>query len=81
MERCRSINLVCIALLSLYFYQVAVGEKMRYGMSCDNGVCYRVDDEGPCVEDNNKPKLFRWEPIRVRMTPLSELNLRTIEKR
>ena len=43
----------------------ANGKGTIFGKACDNGVCQREEDTGPCIDDG-RPKLFRWEPIRVR---------------
>lgn len=40
-----------------------VGSKVN--MSCENGVCARKEDQGPCLVDDDEPRLFRWEPIKV----------------
>ena len=40
-----------------------VGSKVN--MSCENGVCSREADQGPCVIEDDQQRLFRWEPIKV----------------
>ena len=40
-----------------------VGSKVN--MSCENGVCSREADQGPCVMEDDQQRLFRWDPIKV----------------
>lgn len=35
-------------------------------MSCENGVCSRKDDQGPCVVTDDEQRLFRWDPVKVK---------------
>ena len=37
----------------------------RLDKSCENGVCFREEDQGPCTPDDDEPRLYRWEPIKV----------------
>lgn len=53
--------LVCIAP---FLVGLGAGDKTIYSKHCGNGVCEREEDKGPCMDDR-RPKLFRWEPIRV----------------
>lgn len=39
--------------------------QKRLDKSCENGVCYREQDQGPCKPNNDEPRLFRWDPMRV----------------
>lgn len=39
--------------------------QKRLDKSCENGVCYREEDQGPCIPNNDEPRLYRWEPIEV----------------
>lgn len=32
--------------------------------SCENGVCFREEDQGPCTPNDDEPRLYRWEPIK-----------------
>lgn len=41
--------------------------QKRLDKSCENGVCYREQDQGPCKPNNDEPRLFRWDPVRVCM--------------
>lgn len=34
-------------------------------MSCENGVCSRKEDQGPCVVNDDDQRLFRWDPVKV----------------
>ncbi|CAH3023349.1 unnamed protein product [Porites evermanni] len=38
--------------------------QKRLDKSCENGVCYREQDQGPCKPNNDEPRLFRWDPVR-----------------
>ena len=52
----------------LLTFLVAISCKYEGGkvnMSCDNGVCARKADQGPCVMEDDQQRLFRWEPIKV----------------
>lgn len=35
-------------------------------MSCENGVCSRKEDQGPCVVTDDEQRLFRWDPVKVK---------------
>jgi len=60
------LGLGIILVLHLVSSQDSESEDWRYGMNCENGVCYRDSDDGPCMDEfRGKPQLFRWEPIRV----------------
>lgn len=64
-----------IVFLVVFFTGIAMatnGGETIFGMACDNGVCQREEDKGPCIDDK-RPKLFRWEPIRVRPYSLFSL--------
>ena len=39
----------------------------RLDKSCENGVCYREEDQGPCTPSDDEPRLYRWEPIKVHL--------------
>lgn len=39
--------------------------QKRLDKSCENGVCYREQDQGPCKPNNDEERLFRWDPMRV----------------
>lgn len=39
--------------------------QKRLDKSCENGVCYREQDQGPCKPDNDEPRLFRWDAVQV----------------
>lgn len=53
-------------VLHLVSSQDSESEDWRYGMNCENGVCHREPDDGPCLDEyHERPQLFRWEPIRV----------------
>ncbi|KAM7450271.1 prolyl 4-hydroxylase [Porites harrisoni] len=38
--------------------------QKRLEKSCENGVCYREQDQGPCKPNSDEPRLFRWDPVR-----------------
>ena len=40
-------------------------------MSCENGVCSRKLDQGPCVMEDDQQRLFRWEPHKVTLSPFN----------
>ena len=48
-----------LGLVSCYY----VGGKVN--MSCENGVCSRKADQGPCTVEDDDERLYRWEPIKV----------------
>ena len=41
--------------------------QKRLDKSCDNGVCFREEDQGPCTPNDDESRLYRWEPIKVHM--------------
>lgn len=56
------------AIFTITFEQPARGSaQKRLDKSCENGVCYREEDRGPCTPNNDEPRLYRWEPIKVHM--------------
>ena len=44
---------------------VRCNSQKRLDTSCENGVCSREENQGPCYPDNDEPRLFRWDPIKV----------------
>ena len=53
-----------LVLLALFgFVSCYVGSPVN--MSCENGVCSRKDDQGPCVVTDDEQRLFRWDPVGV----------------
>ena len=52
-------------------------EGSKVNMSCENGVCSRKLDQGPCVMEDDQQRLFRWEPLKVILSPFPSPN-RTI---
>lgn len=52
--------------------------QKRLDKSCENGVCYREQDQGPCKPDNDEPRLFRWDA--VQKGHVRELELETGKK-
>lgn len=60
--------LCMIVILAITFaqpVQVGCNLQKRLDKSCENGVCYREEDQGPCNPNNDEPRLFRWEPVKV----------------
>lgn len=60
----RSIITVIVSLAAL-LWPIWGMENKYMSMSCENGVCSREEDGGPCVMDDDKRRLFRWEPFEV----------------
>jgi len=58
------IGLISILSALLGFVSCYVGGPIN--MSCENGVCSRKDDQGPCVITDDEQRLFRWDPVKVR---------------
>lgn len=56
-----------ISILSALFGFVSCYVGSVINMSCDNGVCSRKDDQGPCVVDDDERRLFRWDPVKVKL--------------
>lgn len=55
-----------LAIFMVVLTQPACGNtNKRLDKSCENGVCYREEDQGPCIPNDDEPRLFRWEPIQV----------------
>lgn len=54
-------------LISLVFFGLVRGNyvSVKVNMSCENGVCSRKADQGPCVVKDDRQRLFRWEPVKV----------------
>ena len=54
-------------LISLVFFGLVRGNYVSFkvNMSCENGVCSRKADQGPCVVKDDQQRLFRWEPVKV----------------
>lgn len=44
---------------------VRCNSQQKLEKSCDNGVCSREENQGPCYPDNDEPRLFRWDPNKV----------------
>ncbi|XP_068695610.1 transmembrane prolyl 4-hydroxylase-like [Montipora foliosa] len=57
---------------------VSCDSQKRQDKSCENGVCFREEDQGPCKPDDDEPRLFRWDPIKIGHT--RELKLETGRK-
>ena len=58
-------SFTCLLLVTISNLGLA---KERLSTSCPNGVCYRNEDEGPCELKDDEPRLFRWDPVKVRCT-------------
>lgn len=54
-----------ISILSALFGIVSCYVGGPINMSCENGVCSRKDDQGPCVVTDDEQRLFRWDPVKV----------------
>lgn len=52
------------------FVSCYVGSQIN--LSCENGVCSRQADQGPCVVSDDHERLFRWDPVKVNRNDLSE---------
>ena len=60
------ILLFLLGILAISLTQPEGGNaQKRLDKSCENGVCYREEDQGPCIPNNDEPRLYRWEPIEV----------------
>ena len=55
-----------ISTLSALFGFVSSYVGSSVNMSCENGVCSRKDDQGPCVVTDDEQRLFRWDPVKVK---------------
>ena len=55
-----------ISTLSALFGFVSCYVLSPVNMSCENGVCSRKDDQGPCVVTDDEQRLFRWDPVKVK---------------
>lgn len=54
------------AIFTITLTQSAQGSApKRLDKSCENGVCFREEDQGPCTPNDDEPRLYRWEPIKV----------------
>lgn len=54
------------AIITITLSQPARGNApKRLDKSCENGVCFREEDQGPCTPNDDEPRLYRWEPIKV----------------
>lgn len=72
MKAVKIISFGIFLILHLALSQDSESEGWRFGMNCENGVCFRESDDGPCMDEyNDRPRLFRWEPIRVSNYSLS----------
>jgi len=58
------INLISVLSALFGFVSCYVGRPID--MSCENGVCSRKDDQGPCVVTDDEQRLFRWDPVKVK---------------
>ena len=75
LERC-SINMVVrqgliAVLLTLFGIVNCIYKGSKVNMSCENGVCSRKLDQGPCVMEDDQQRLFRWEPHKVTLSPFN----------
>ena len=52
------------------FVSCYVGSQIN--LSCENGVCSRQADQGPCVVSDDHERLFRWDPVKVNRSDLTE---------
>ena len=55
-----------ISVLSALFGFVSCYVGSEINLSCENGVCSRKEDQGPCVVNDDEERLFRWDPIKVK---------------
>ena len=60
------IRISLISTLSVLFEFVSCYVGSPVNMSCENGVCSRKDDQGPCVVTDDEQRLFRWDPVKVK---------------
>lgn len=51
-------------LLTLFGIINCIYKGSKVNMSCENGVCSRKLDQGPCVMEDDQQRLFRWEPLK-----------------
>ena len=58
------IGLISVLWALFGFVSCYVGSTIN--MSCENGVCSRKDDQGPCVVNDDEQRLFRWDPVKVK---------------
>lgn len=59
---------IFFVLFNVSLSEISESEELRFGMNCENGVCFRKEDDVPCTDEyHDKPKLFRWEPIKVKL--------------
>ncbi|KAL9974821.1 hypothetical protein ACROYT_G011911 [Oculina patagonica] len=57
--------LFVFAIFTVILTQLASGNtNKRLDKSCENGVCYREEDQGPCIPNDDEPRLYRWKPIK-----------------
>ena len=57
-----------LAIFTITLTQPARGSaSKRLDKSCENGVCFREEDQGPCTPNDDESRLYRWEPIKVHM--------------
>ena len=57
-------------LMFMITLTVSYSFTTRLHKSCENGVCFRELDAGPCQPNDDEPRLYRWEPVKV-MTDVS----------
>ena len=60
--------LYILAIFTITLTQPALGNApKRLDKSCENGVCFRDEDRGPCTPNDDESRLYRWEPIKVHL--------------
>ena len=58
--------LIIFSIVAINFRLAASSDaRKRLDKSCENGVCFREQDKGPCIPSDDEPRLFRWDPIKV----------------
>lgn len=67
MEKRRLLFFFAIFTIALTQPVQSSAQKLRLDKSCDNGVCFREEDQGPCTPNDDESRLYRWEPIKVHM--------------
>ena len=59
--------LIIFSIVAINFRLAASSDaRKRLDKSCENGICFREQDKGPCILSDDEPRLFRWDPIKVR---------------
>lgn len=57
--------LIIFSIVAINFRLAASSDaRKRLDKSCENGICFREQDKGPCIPSDDEPRLFRWDPIK-----------------